>query len=145
MLTLGTPIHLGFGYGFGYARVTDRRPEVAVRFASIDEHGRLIQQARVGCLVDSGADETMLNEDIAADLGLDVGRMPQVPVQGIGNAVTYGGRHTVLAQLCYRWLLIPVIFAKNQRPNLLGRAGAFDALRLVFLHGASAVLADAHP
>ncbi len=144
MLALAAPVSLSFGYGFAYGGVPERRPEFLVEFASIDRRGVWSgKSVQTGCLLDSGADETMLNADLALRLGLDILTMPEVPVMGVGGT-TMAYRHDVLAELCGRWILIPVLFDPNRDINLLGRAGVFDALRLMFVHSQSLVLAAHH-
>jgi hypothetical protein len=87
--------------------------------------------------VDSGADVTILPKRHAAYFGfkLDGVRPKTGPAAG-GTTFTYlDNAWRVEADLCGRWTKIPVrFFASDQaRGALLGRAGAFDALELVFI------------
>lgn len=144
MQALSRSVPLSFDHGADYTQVAQRRPEMALELAAIDGLGALLGHVKTSVLVDSGADTTTLNEDLAALLGLDVSTMPEVIMTGVGNTqikVAYSDQ--VLAHLCGKWIRLPVLFQKGRSPNLLGRSGAFDSMYLAFAHRHSLMLAIA--
>jgi hypothetical protein len=115
---------------------------MVVELAAIDQAGVLLGSARTDVLVDSGADMTMLHAGLATQLGLDVTTMQQDTMQGVGGSTTtFLPATPIFVQLCGRWVRIPVAFEHGRQPNLLGRAGAFDALIFAFVHGQHVMLA----
>lgn len=144
MRALPTPVSIGFDHAQEYGGVDSHRPLVAIEFAGVDAVGRLLGAVTTVVLIDSGADMTMLNLDFAGPLGLDLSAAPEEPVTGIGGD-TYARRATVLAHLCGRWVPIPVLFEPGRDVDLLGRAGAFEAMRLAFFHHHHIVLAAVEP
>jgi len=145
MQALTPAVGLSFDHAFAYGQVQGRRPMVMLELAGVDNAGRLLGSvANTPVLVDSGADTTMLNAGIALNLGLDLAAMPTEPVYGVGGG-TQAMRHRILARLCSKWVVLPVLFEVGRNINLLGRDGAFDELRLGFLHSQSIVVANLHP
>ena len=110
----------------------------------MDNIGRLLGYHNVLVLVDSGADITMLNEDLAPIFGIDLTGSPQVQVFGIGGG-TFARRHDMLVRLCSSWVRIPVLFEKGRDVNLLGREGAFAALQIAFVHRHGLLVAAKQP
>ena len=97
---------------------------------------------RTTVLVDSGADTSLLDGTLAQALGINLAQCPQVTSTGVaGTAVFREG--LVLMNLCGRWVPIPASFSNGPlgHEQLLGRAGAFDALNLCFGHSQSQLLA----
>lgn len=142
MLALDSPITLSFNHGVAYGNQVAKRPIIVVEFAAIDVNGILLGSTTTNALVDSGADVTMLNADIAIQLGLDLQTMNLGRVEGVGGSTpVYEPNTPVLANLCGQWTPVPICFEANRDTNLLGRAGAFDAMHLAFMHGASVLLA----
>ena len=92
-------------------------------------------------LVDSGADYSMIDDSYARHLGIDLSQCPVQPVRGIT-----GEGETRLARLniyvCGSWLEVPVLFAPDRWPQLLGRRGIFDNLFVAFVHGARMLFAS---
>jgi hypothetical protein len=94
-------------------------------------------EASVLVVVDSGADVTMLPKRFAAPLHVDLTSLGprEINVAG-GLKVGCYNKVWVDAFLCGEWVGLPIVFfAGDEKDALLGRAGAFDALRLAFLHG----------
>ncbi len=102
---------------------------------------------RTTVLVDSGADVTMLDGGLATTLGLDLtdARYPRDVVGGVGSGGVPVATALVKMSLCGRWVDVPVNFTLQPmtNPPLLGRAGAFDALVISFLHRQRVVLGAA--
>lgn len=125
-------------------------PRLVVDFRSLDRAaGNVLRgQASVLVIVDSGSDVTMLPKRYAAPLRIDLDNRARTSITGAGGtSVPCYGREWLEAQLCGQWVRLPVrFFAEEGRTGaLLGRAGAFDALRLAFIHGQKlmyAALAD---
>lgn len=116
---------------------------MVVEFAVTDPNGLLLGSATTNVLVDSGADITMLNADIAAQLGLDINAMTPGVMGGVGgNTTAYSPAGPIWANLCGRWVSIPVCFEPDRNPNLLGRQGAFESMYVAFLHGHALMLAS---
>ena len=92
-------------------------------------------------LVDSGAVYSMIDDSYARHLGIDLSQCPVQPVRGIT-----GEGETRLARLniyvCGSWLEVPVLFAPDRWPQLLGRRGIFDNLFVAFVHGARMLFAS---
>lgn len=114
---------------------------VEVEVAATSPAGVLLGTARTNFLVDSGADVTMLNSDLAQILGIDLSVCLLHPIGGIGATVVMGRKSMVMMHLCGRWVRVPVDFVPGQDPQLLGREGAFDSLLITFAHRVSAMLA----
>lgn len=112
---------------------------MALEFAATDSVGRLVGQLRTVVLVDSGADITHLNAELAPRLGLDLQSLPTVWVRGVGGTRVETREADVLAHLCGRWVRMPVLFQEDGR-NLLGRAGAFEAINIAFIHSSTVML-----
>lgn len=106
------------------------RPIVTVEFASVDSRGVLLGSYKTGVLVDSGADVTILEYDVAMALALDLAdqaRYPRGPIGGIAGGLICA-KAEIMAELCGRWFRIPAMFPVPHRgvQNCLGRAGVFD-------------------
>lgn len=141
MHALSSPI--AFDYATVYAQTRAQRPEIIVELAAVDTRGVLVGFDTAAFLVDSGADVTMLNDSFAARLGLDLSTMARSTVLGVGGGKAGVYQSELLARLCGRWTRIPVLFDPTRDINLLGREGAFDALRLAFLQSSRLMLAAA--
>jgi hypothetical protein len=135
-------INLPFGFGFGYP--SGGRPDLWVEFAAVDALGQFVGQTATTCLLDSGADRTMLHVAYAAALGLDVTTMPEVDVGGVGPDAVKCREYTILSRLCGKWIVTPVWFTKHD-VNVIGRAGVFQELHLAFLHANAVVLGGIAP
>lgn len=79
---------------------------------------------RVWCLVDTGADEPILDRGTAAVLGINIASLPQVSVVGIGsgagNAVSFGRQTGVRLDFGGTSVTIDVLFGAVAIP-ILGR------------------------
>jgi hypothetical protein len=133
------PTFLGFDHHRPYGSIGGV-PRLVVDFRSFDPAARnvLLGHASVLVTVDSGSDVTMLPRRFAAPLRISLDDSTKTAIPGAGGArVPCYRREWLEAQLCGQWVRLPVrFFAEEQRTGaLLGRAGAFDALRLAFVHG----------
>lgn len=102
---------------------------------------------RTTMLVDSGADVTVINGGFARTLGLDLSQRhyPKTTIGGIGGWLSVA-RAEVKMALCGSWVDVPAYFTLDplvprQRPNLLGREGAFTSIVLSFVHRRQVLLA----
>jgi hypothetical protein len=125
---------MSFDYFRSYDLVMMRRPLIMVEFRNEDRTTRTLQgAARVPTIVDSGSDVTMLQDRYAYSLGLDVTKLKETFAKGLGGRVRCTEPVPLLAHLCGEWVPVPVSFYSGTR-SVLGRAGAFDALRITFVH-----------
>lgn len=89
----------------------------------------------------------MLDGGLARTLGINLydPSIPKAVVGGVGSGGVPVGRVSTKMYLCDRWITVPVNFTMQpiQHPQLLGRAGAFEALLVSFVHGRRAMLAAA--
>lgn len=145
LVALHQPARLTVTHGSLYGHQPDQRPLVEVEVAATDAGGILLgKPVRTLVLVDSGADVTMLDGGLATTLGLDLSD-PQYPKRDIGGVGAGGVAVTqmpVKMLLCERWISVPVDFTSEPMPHpqLLGRAGAFEAMLVAFMHGQTAML-----
>jgi hypothetical protein len=121
-------------------------PRMVVEFRSVNPAAgnALSGRAQVLVTVDSGSDVTMLPWRYAAPLRIPLDDSARTAISGAGGArVPCYGKEWLEAQLCGQWVRLPVrFFAEAERTSgLLGRAGAFDALRLAFVHGQQLIYA----
>jgi hypothetical protein len=138
--TLSTPASLAFTHAAQYDARPPRQPLARVEIASTTALGTLAgHPVTTLVLVDSGADMTMLEEALAPVLGIDLQPITPEPVGGIGGTVM-ARRHPVLMHLCGVWMQVPVLFAPNQRTQLLGRTAVFDRLGILFVHRLNTML-----
>jgi hypothetical protein len=141
---LAVAYSVNFSHRGDYSNEPTGRPVVDVEFASIDRNGALMGARETGVMVDTGAEITILGNDVALALGLNPKALPLRFLEGIvpGRRMPCG-EGCVLARLCATWFEIPVIFpteAVSVR-NVLGRAGVFDQVRFGFGGGERAVYA----
>lgn len=125
---------MSFDYFRSYELVAMRKPSIMVDFRNEDRVTRTLQgAARVLAMVDSGSDVTMLQDKYAYSLGIDVTNLKKTVAKGIAGRLQCTEPMPLLANLCGEWVPVPVSFYSGTR-SLLGRAGAFDALRITFVH-----------
>lgn len=115
-------------------------PQAAVVFRNPapEFRGTIFGQATVLVTIDSGADVTVLSNKHAASLHVDLEQLkPTRSMRGAGGTLYPVYQRTWLeALLCGNWIRLPVLFYANDTPRgLLGRAGAFEAIRIAFVHG----------
>ncbi|HEY4482820.1 MAG TPA: hypothetical protein VI953_01470 [Candidatus Paceibacterota bacterium] len=105
------------------------RPWLEVQF--IGEHGKKLKT--VG-LVDSGADEILLDEKLAPVLGVDLEKCEHGTTMGIGGEQQHF-RRTILDLLVKHMeepIRVPVCFTKLSVACLLGQEGFFDDYKVRF-------------
>ena len=123
-------VYSGIG-GVPQATVVFRNPAPELR-------GTMLGRATVLVTIDSGADVTVISNKYASPLHIDLEQFkPTRSMQGAGgtNYPVYQ-KIWLEAHLCGKWIRLPVFFYANDTPRgLLGRAGAFEAIRIAFVHG----------
>lgn len=104
---------------------------------------RLVGSTRIALLVDSGADMSSLPDSHALGLGVRLSTLPEIDVEGAGGIERRRGPHWLTAELCGRWVPIPVTFfpVSSKHVAVLGRAGAFEAMNVAFVHSTRRMLA----
>jgi Aspartyl protease len=136
---LPSPISMDFDHHRPYGG-TGGAPRTLVKFRNpaLASESTLLGHTTVLVTVDSGADVTMLPKRYAAPLHIDLTQyLPLRSTTGAGGIRVPCYQKTWLeASLCGRWIRLPVVFfAGENTRGLLGRAGAFEALNLTFVHG----------
>jgi hypothetical protein len=118
---------------FTHRAFYDDAPDVDVEIAATSPLGVLggARSITTQLRVDSGADTTMLHDGYARYLGIDLDQCPLVPVRGLSDENAYR-LALVDMYLCDQWLEVPVVFAPNRWPQLLGRETIFDNLSVTF-------------
>jgi len=93
------------------------------------------QRLIVDALVDTGADLTLFPFDVAVALGLDLTRLPQIPVgSALGQQLTYAALDLVLELRSlpdvFRWRATVGILSQPMTFAILGTRGFFEYFRL---------------
>ena len=111
-------------------------PDIEVEIAATSPLGVLRGERSISTRmrVDSGATTTMLNDGYARHLGIDLSQVPRAPVVGITGEEEQHPYTLLDMKLCDQWLEVPVLFAPNRWPQLLGREGVFDHLFVAFAY-----------
>jgi hypothetical protein len=142
---LNRPMSISFEYERVYAASAQQRPIVLTNLRNVDPATkRLTGATRLPLLVDSGADITMIPDNFARVLGVNVALLQEHSLLGIGGDEVCRGPQILTAQLCGLWLPIPVMFfpaSRHSHRPVLGRKGAFEAMDLVFQHKSRRMLA----
>ncbi len=146
---LAAPRTIGFTHRGEYSGEPTGRPIVTVEFAVTDSVGVLLGSYETGVMVDSGAQITVLEHEVALALGLDVRQFPLTFLEGAVPADRPDAEPPkllcvevdLLANLCGTWIEIPALFPFKAVPvrNVLGRAVVFDRVRFAFGGGELAV------
>jgi hypothetical protein len=135
---LPKPVSLNFGYQWHYSLTNRQRPQIMVNFRNRDpESGRALGfPTRVNVVVDSGCDVTLLPGRYAGSLGIpDITALNSRDLRGISGSLRCYGKVNLIADLCGRWVDVPVYFSSSDESvGLLGRDGAFDALHIGFVN-----------
>ena len=146
---LGRPEALTFDHLRAYSGTgAAPRATVVFRNPAPELTGTILGRATVLVTIDSGADVTVISNRHAASLHIDLEQLkPTRSMEGAG-----GTRYPVYrkiwleALLCGNWIRLPVLFYANDTPRgLLGRAGAFEAMRIAFVHGRQVMYAASEP
>jgi hypothetical protein len=88
----------------------------------------------VDCLLDSGADDTVINADLAGQLGIDLTTGPRYLYQGISRDPTPAYDHGLLMQVeddNNKFEINAAFMPGLQTACLLGRNGFFENYRVV--------------
>ena len=139
---LNPVVGLGFSHGITYI---GPEPIVEAEVAAVDSDGVLLGQAkRMSFIVDSGADYTIIDQRWAGDLGLDLARLPEADISGIGQIqVPSRAYMNMQIGLCGIWVTATVVFQPNTDVGLLGRDGVFEYINFAFVHGQRQLFAAA--
>jgi Aspartyl protease len=116
------------------------RPQATVTFRNPapELSGTTLARASVLVTIDSGADITVISNKHAAALHVDLETLKPTRTMGGAGGTSYPvyQKTWLEALLCGNWVPLPVLFYANDTPRgLLGRAGAFEAIRIAFVHG----------
>ncbi|TSC85434.1 MAG: hypothetical protein G01um101416_862 [Microgenomates group bacterium Gr01-1014_16] len=86
------------------------------------------------CLVDSGADISYFDMDLASELGLDVPKLRQVDSWDISGNRFWGGVSNIVVIIGGHEFEIPAIFSDQIIRSfcVLGQEGLFDQARVIF-------------
>lgn len=115
-------------------RPTRHFGEVWVPFAQVDIRNRTGRYQAFAMQVDSGATVSLLRRSVAALLGIELETGRRIGLTTIGGAVTTAYVHHLDIRFTPRFeLRAPFAIADVEAvPNLLGRLGLFDELRIDF-------------
>jgi hypothetical protein len=138
----GGPVTFPLTHNGNYGGHPLRRPIIQVDIATVTASSVLRGTLRTAVMVDSGADNTLLDAANAAPLGIDLTQCPVRTVQGVGGSLQVWSSQ-VLMYLCERWINVRVDFGFGQRPQLLGRRDVFDRLLITFFHPSHDLYASA--
>ncbi len=86
-------------------------------------------------LIDSGADQTMVNIQYASILGIDLSNAPVRNMGGIGNAIlpTKVANFTIKSPDLLEEIIVPACFVDSKNVDvLIGQEGFFDAFKIKF-------------
>jgi hypothetical protein len=89
----------------------------------------------VDCLIDSGADDTLINAKLAGLLGIAVTAGTRRLYQGIAHAPIPAYDHTVLMQIAndtHQFAITAAFMPELRTACLLGRHGFFEHYKVVF-------------
>jgi hypothetical protein len=119
---------------------TGGRPQTTVTFRNPapELDGTTLARATVLVTIDSGADITVISYKHAASLHVNLEELKPTRTMVGAGGTSYPVYQKVWleALLCGNWIRLPVLFYANETPRgLLGRAGAFAAIRIAFVHG----------
>jgi hypothetical protein len=146
MDALASPLSLAFGYHRDYSRTNMQRPQIMVDFRNRDPQSGIAMgvPTRVNVVVDSGCDVTLIPGRYAETLGIkDITKLNERPIAGISGNLKCYGQVELSAYLCGNWVRVPAyFFHSTDRTGLLGREGAFDALRIAFVNSHRALYAS---
>lgn len=95
-------------------------------------------------IVDSGSRDTILPKRFAKPLRIDLNDDEVEDIGGAGGIrVPCYPSVDLVARLCGQWIPMPVRFfaTENRKGGLLGRTGAFKALRIAFDHSQELIYA----
>jgi len=111
-------------------------PDIEIEIAATSPLGALRGERSISTVVrvDSGATTTMLHDGYARHLGIDLSQVTREPVVGITGEQEWYPIALLDMRLCDQWLEVPVLFAPNRWPQLLGREGVFDHLFVAFAY-----------
>jgi hypothetical protein len=134
---LASAASLTFTHNRSYPRLASPRMVVEFRSRGPAPRNEFLGRTPALVLVDSGSDVTMLPRRFARPLRISLNEGMVETISGAGGApVRCFPRVELEVRLCGRWVRLPVRFFASETPKggLLGRAGAFEALRIAFDH-----------
>lgn len=84
-------------------------------------------------LIDSGAVVSALPKTMAEKLGVNLGELPRITIEGFAGQKTFAYRGEFVVMIGKKEVIIPVVFSENpQASNILGRIGFFDKFNILF-------------
>lgn len=84
-------------------------------------------------LIDSGAVVSALPKNMAGELGVNLGELPRITIEGFAGQKTFAYRGEFVIMIGNEEVVIPVVFSENsQASNILGRIGFFDQFNILF-------------
>lgn len=84
-------------------------------------------------LIDSGAVVSALPKTMAEELGVNLGELPRITIEGFAGQKTFAYRGEFVVKIGGKEIVIPVVFSENpQASNILGRIGFFDQFNIMF-------------
>lgn len=91
-------------------------------------------QINIDCLIDSGASESLFNEDIAELLGIDLTKATPEKYVGIGDINIDGYKSSVMLKLSgfEKWIKFEAGFVSQNEMPLLGHSGFFENYEITF-------------
>lgn len=100
-----------------------------IKLALIHKNTKLTIEA----LIDSGANISIFNADVAEILGIDVESGKEVYLSGVGGRIL-GYQHTIQVEIDRKFFLAKLIFSREFLVsfNLIGREGVFNKFTICF-------------
>ena len=84
-------------------------------------------------LIDSGAVVSALPQTMAEELGVNLGELPRITIEGFAGQKTFAYKGEFVIKIGQEEVPIPVVFSENPNSsNILGRIGFFDQFNVSF-------------
>jgi hypothetical protein len=84
-------------------------------------------------LIDSGAVVSALPQTMAEDLGVNLGELPRITIEGFSGQKTFAYKGEFVIKIGPEEISIPVVFSENPNSsNILGRIGFFEQFNVTF-------------
>lgn len=84
-------------------------------------------------LIDSGAVVSALPQTMAEELGVNLGELPRITIEGFSGQKTFAYKGEFVIKIGQEEVSIPVVFSENPNSsNILGRIGFFEEFNVTF-------------
>lgn len=84
-------------------------------------------------LIDSGAVVSALPQTMAEELGVNLGELPRITIEGFSGQKTFAYKGEFVIKVGEQEIAIPVVFSENPNSsNILGRIGFFEQFNVNF-------------